>query len=160
MLTPDHPECFVPQFTRDGQSILFLRRDGDIYRVDVDGKNLRRLTQDNHYVTFYLSPNDKHGSTDGPDLAPDGKEIAYIAVKAGVPNVCVMDVNGGNQRQITERKTPCGRVRWSPNGKELAFVSMEGKYPQLFVVSAAGGKPRQLTQMNGAVYFVQWKPLP
>ena len=158
-LTPDHPESFVPQFTPDGKTIIFLRRDGDIYRVDADGKNLKRLTTGNRYVEFKLSENDRHGSTDGPHLSPDGKKIAYIAVKDGIPNLCVMNADGTEQRQLTKRKTPCGRVRWSPDGREIAFVSFEGKYPQLFVVLLAGGAPRQLTRLDGAVYFVNWAPL-
>ena len=149
-LTPEHPDCFVPQFTPDGKTIVFVRRDGDVYRVDADGKNLRRLTEGNRYVEFKLSAKDKHGSTDGPHISPDGKQIAYIAVKDGVPNVCVMNLDGREQRQLTFRKTPCGRVRWSPDGKQVAFVSFEGKYPQLFVVAAKGGEPRQLTRLDGS----------
>jgi Tol biopolymer transport system component len=157
-LTPDHPECFVPRFTPDGKTIVFLRRDGDVYRVDADGKNLRRLTEGNQYVEFRLSPKDRHGSTDGPHVSPDGKRIAYVVVKDGVPNVCVMNLDGTAQRQLTFRKSPCGRVRWSPDGAHLAFVSFEGKYPQLFVVAANGGEPRQLTRLEGAVYFINWVP--
>ena len=56
-LTPDHPESFVPQFTPDGKTVVFLRRDGDIYCVDPDGKNLRRLTEGNQHVEFRLSAN-------------------------------------------------------------------------------------------------------
>ena len=33
LLTPDHPESFVPQFTPDGKTIVFVRRDGDLYSV-------------------------------------------------------------------------------------------------------------------------------
>lgn len=157
-LTPDHPESFAPQFTPDGRTIVFLRRDGDIYRVDADGKNLRRLTQGNRYVEFRLSAKDTHGSTDGPHVSPDGKRIAYISRRDGVPNVCVMQLDGSEQRQITGRKTPCGRVRWSPDGKQLAFVSFEGKYPQLFTVKASGGDLRQLTRLDGGVNFVNWRP--
>ena len=155
-LTPDHPECFVPQFTPDGKTVVFIRRDGDVYRVDADGKHFKRLTEGNQYVEFKLSPKDRHGSTDGPDIAPDGKRIAFVARKDGVPNVFVMDLDGGNRRQITARNTACGRVRWSPDGTQLAFVSFEGKYPQLFVVPATGGEPRQLTKLDGAVYYVNW----
>jgi sialidase-1 len=155
-LTPDHAECFVPQFTPDGKTIVFIRRDGDIYRVDADGKNLRRLTQGNRHVEFRLSLGDRHGSTDSPHVSPDGKRIAYIAVKNGVENVCVMNIDGTEQRQVTFRKTPCGRVRWRLDGTRLAFVSFEGKYPQLFVVPAKGGEARQLTHVDGAVYFVNW----
>src|SRR5258708_5347519 len=121
LLTPDHPDSFAPQFTPDGKTIVFLRRDGDIYRVDTDGKNLRRLTEGNRHVEFKLSEKDRHGSTDGPHVSPDGKKIAYIAVKNNVPNVCVMNIDGSEQRQLTSRKTPCGRVRWSPDGQQIAF---------------------------------------
>jgi Tol biopolymer transport system component len=157
-LTPNHPESFVPQFTPDGKVIVFVRRDGDVYRVDADGQNLGRLTTGNRYVEFRLSAQDQHGSTDGPHISPDGRRIAYIAVKDGVPNVCVMNLDGSEQRQVTFRKTPCGRVRWSPDGRQIAFVSFDGKYPQLFVVPAAGGEARQLTRLPGAVYFVNWMP--
>ena len=157
VLTPDQPESFVPRFTPDGKTIVFCRRDGDIYRVDADGGNPRRLTEGNKYVEFRLSSQDRHGSTDGPDVSPDGKSIAYIAVKDGVPNLCVMDVDGRGQRQLTHRKTPCGRPRWSPDGRQLAFVSFEGQFPQLFVVKASGGEPVQLTRLDGAVTAVQWR---
>lgn len=157
-LTPQHPDSFVPQFTPDGATIVFLRRDGDIYRVDADGKNLRRLTEGNRYVEFKLSSKDQHGSTDGPSVSPDGKQIAYIARKDDIPNVCVMNIDGAHQRQLTFRKTPCGRVRWSPDGTRLAFVSFEGKYPQLFEMPADAAQPRQLTHLEGAVYFVNWLP--
>ncbi|MGI8978780.1 MAG: hypothetical protein ACR2FY_06110 [Pirellulaceae bacterium] len=157
-LTPDHPESFAPQFTPDGKTIVFIRRDGDVYRVDADGKILRRLTEGNRYVEFRLSEQDHHGSTDGPHVSPDGERIAYISRSGGIPNVYVMNIDGSGQRQVTFRKSACGRVRWSPSGKQLAFVSFEGKYPQLFVVDAAGGEPRRLTELEGAVYFVNWKP--
>jgi sialidase-1 len=158
VLTPDHPDSYVPQFTPDGKTIVFLRRDGDIYSVDAGGKEVRRLTEGNRHVEFRLSPKDLHGSTDAPHVSPDGKRIAHIAVRDGVPNVWVMDLDGRAQRQVTFRKSPCGRVQWSPDGRRLAFVSFEGKYPQLFVVAAEGGEPRRLTQLEGAVYFVNWNP--
>src|SRR5262245_62012777 len=157
-LTPDHPDCYVPQFTPDSKTIVFVRRDGDVYRVGADGKDVRRLTEGNKYVEFKLSPKDSHGSTDGPDVSPDGKQVAFVARKDGVPNVFVVDIDGTKNRQVTTRKTPCGRVKWSPDGKQLSFVSFEGKYPQLFVVSAEGGEPRQLTKLDGGVIFAHWKP--
>jgi sialidase-1 len=155
-LTPDQPESFVPQFTPDGQTIVFIRRDGDVYRVDFNGKNLKRLTEGNRHVEFRLSVNDRHGSSDGPHVSPDGRRIACIAERNGVANVWVLNLDGTEARQVTFRKTPCGRVRWSPDGTQLAFVSFEGKYPQLFVVPAKGGEARQLTRLDGAVYFVNW----
>jgi len=158
LLTADHPESFAPQFTPDGRTIVFIRRDGEVYRIGADGTGLRRLTEGRGYVEFRLSPQDRHGSTDAPHLSPDGTRIAYIAVRDGVPNVWVMGIDGSGQRQLTFRGTPCGRVRFSPDSSQIAFVSFVGKYPQLFTVSAEGGEPRQLTNLDGAVYFLSWRP--
>lgn len=158
LLTPDFPQSFVPQFTPDGQTIIFVRRDGDIYRVGADGKDIQRLTRGNGYVEFRLSPEDRHGSTDGPHVSPDGRHIAYIAVRNGISNVWVTGIDGAGARQVTFRQTPCGRVRWSGNGRDLAFVSFVGELPQLFTVPAEGGEPRQLTRLAEAVYFIQWIP--
>jgi len=156
-LTPDHPDSYAPQFTPDGKTIVFVRRDGDVYRVGIDGKDLRRLTEGNRYVEFRLSAKDAYGSTDGPQVSPDGKRVAYIGVRDGIPNVFVMNLDGSEPRAVTARKAPCGRVRWGPDGRHLAFVSFEGKSPQLFTVAAGGGEPRQITWLDGAVYFVSWR---
>ena len=59
----------------------FVRRDGDVYRVGIDGKGLRRLTEGNRHVEFRLSEKDAHGSTDGPQVSPDGQQVAYVAVR-------------------------------------------------------------------------------
>ena len=157
-LAQQHPQSFAPQFTPDGRTIIYFRRDGDIYRVQSDGTGHRRLTEGNRYVEFRLSPKDRHGSTDGPHLSPNGQRVAFVAIRKGVPQVCTIGIDGSHLRQLTSRDTPCGRVRWSPDGKQIAFVSFIGKYPQLFVIEAAGGKPRQLTSVEGAVYSVAWKP--
>ena len=157
-LAPDHPQSYAPQFTPDGRTIIYFRIDGDVYRVNSDGTAHRRLTEGNRYVEFRLSPKDRHGSTDGPHLSPDGGKIAFIAQRDNLPQVCTIDIDGTNLRQLTVRATPCGRVRWSPDGKQIAFVSFVGKYPQLFVVDSGGGEPRQLTSIDGAVYFVNWRP--
>lgn len=159
-LLPNHPECFCPQFTPDGGALLFTRRDGDIYRVGVDGTGLQRLTQGNGYISFYLSPEDKHGSSDVPSLSPDGTRVAYIAKRKGIPQLHVMDVDGGRQRQITARETPCGRATFGPDGRHVAFVSWDGPYTQLFVVAAEGGATRKLTDVRGAVCSLQWEPIP
>lgn len=159
-LAPELPDSFCPQFTPDGQAVVFFRRDGDVYSISVDGSNLRRLTTGNGYVEFRLSASDQHGSSDPPAISPDGQRIAYIAVRDGVPQVHVMNLDGTDQRQVTSAPNACGRVTWSPDGQRLAFVSWRGKYPQLMVMPAAGGEPKQLTDLPGAVYWLSWQPSP
>lgn len=158
LLTPNHPDSYVPQFTADGKSLIFLRIDGDLYSLDLASQSVRRLTTGNNNVEFRLSKKDLHGSTDGPHLSRDGKHVAYIAKKEGVPQLCVMNVDGSEQRQVTHRDSPCGRPRWSPDGSRIAFVSFEGRYPQLFIISATGGAPKQITNVEGAVNWIDWRP--
>ena len=157
-LTPGLRQCFAPTFTADGKTIVFIRRGGDVYRVGTDGGAPRRLTEGNSYDTFYISPRDKHGSTDGHSLSPDGKRIAYVAMKNGVSQLHIMESDGTNQRQLTFRRTPCGRATFGPDGRQIAFVSWQGRYVQLFVTDTDGGEPRQLTDIRGAVYSLAWKP--
>jgi Tol biopolymer transport system component len=158
-LTPDHPESFCGRFAPDGQTILFFRRDGDIYRVDADGKNLKQLTTGNRYAELKLTANDQHGSSDPPDIAPNGREIAYCRVVAGLAQVHVMNLDGTHPRQLTHLPHRCGRVSWSPDGKQIVFVPfVRESQSQLFVVIADGGQPRQITDLPGAVIFFDWKP--
>ncbi len=159
-LTPDLPESFCPQFTPDGKTLVFFRRDGDVYSVGADASNLRRLTTGSQHVEFRLSPRDQHGSSDPPAISPDGARIAYIAVRDGVEQVHTMRLDGSQQTQLTFGPQPCGRVTWSPDGTRLAFVSWTGRYPQLFVMPADGGTPRQLTDLPGAVHWLAWRPNP
>jgi len=159
-LTPDHPESFVGQFTPDGKTIVFFRRGGDIYSVGSDGGGLRRLTEGNQYGEFKLTANDRHGSSDPPDISPDGVRIAYCARVSGVPQVHVMSLDGSGQRRLTDLPGACGRVKWSRDGKRMAFVSFVGQYPQLHVMGADGRCPQRLTDLNGAVYFINWGPEP
>jgi Tol biopolymer transport system component len=159
VLTPDLPDCYVPQFCPDETTIIFTRREGGLYRIASDGTDLRRLAGEVQ-VEFFLSPADAHGSTDKPAVAPDGSAVAYVARDAaGIPNVFVISLEGGRPRQITQMAAACGRVRWSPDGRWLAFVAFTGDRPQLHVVPADGSDaPVQLTSGTGAVCEFCWLP--
>ena len=159
VLTPHHPDSYVPQFTPDGRTIVFIRRDGGLYRVAPDGSELRQLADDVQ-VEFFLSPRDTHGSTDVPAISPDGAEVAFTRRgKSGRPQMAVIDCEGRNLRQITDLPGTCGRPVWSADGRWLAFISFTGDRPQLFVVRSDGSAlPRQLTKEFGAVYALCWLP--
>lgn len=159
-LTPDLPHSFNPRFTPDGNTILFYNRDGELYRMDADGGQLRRLTTGNDHIDFHMSKTDAHGRSDLPSISPDGSRVAWVGRVDGITQVFVMELNGSEQYFITHRPTPCAWPSWSPDGTRISFVSFVENYPQLFVIDATGGEPRQITAMDGAVYWNFWKPRP
>jgi hypothetical protein len=154
------PESFVPQYTSDGAHVVFVRRDGDLYRAAATGTGEERLTTGNGYHQFVLSDQDLHPSSDGPDVSRVGPHAAYVALVGGVPQLHVMNTDGTGQSSLTSLPGPCGRPRFSPDGERIAFVSKVGMYYQLFVIPRTGGTPRQVTDLDETVYYPQWARRP
>ena len=58
-----------------------------------------------------------------PAISPDGKHIAFVAARDGDIEVCLMDADGTNVRQITNGIGISIHPTFSPDGRQLAFVS-------------------------------------
>jgi TolB protein len=91
----------APALSPDGQEVAFMsQREGDweIYVINVDGSNLRRLTN---------NPAD-----DGlPTWSPDGKAIAFMSNRDGGWSIMVMAPNGREQQKLfTMSGSPNGTV--------------------------------------------------
>lgn len=158
LLTPEHPDSYGPRFLPNSDAVIFIRRDGDIYRIEPDVKPVR-LTKGNCHLHFQLSEDDLHGSTDAPDISPDGQRIAFVARAGDEYRICTMRTDGSEPTTVASRAERCGRVKWSGDGRQISFVSPAGAGFQLFIASASGGTPQQITDINGAVYWNQWRPL-
>lgn len=102
------------------------REGGQVYpegicTVRPDGTGLRRLDPDP--VRFIASP----GGDAWPAVSPDGRQIAWtrFVSKAGQshghPELFVMDLDGGNVRQITHTESGATMPSWAPDGQRLAF---------------------------------------
>ena len=60
----------------------------DIYVMDEDGSNLRRLTHDSAVDEF-------------PDWSPDGRQISFTSTRDGKSDIYVMNADGSNQHRLT-----------------------------------------------------------
>ena len=138
-----------PSWAPDGERIAFMsRRDGhfigefglssEIYVMDADGKNMRRLTN-----------NRKNEWS--PSWSPDGKWIVFSADrKADGVNyeIYVMDADGGNQRRLTNNRHYDGVPSWSPDGKWIVFSAdrkADGVNYEIYVMDNGGANQRNLT---------------
>ena len=131
-----------PSWSPDGQQIVFVSgRDGndEIYVMDSDGSNPRRLTDD---IADDVSPS----------WSPDGRHIAFVSDRDGNDEIYVMDSDGSNPRRLTDDIIADDvSPSWSPDGRHIAFVSDRNRDVNLeiYVMGSDGSNPRRLTRDGG-----------
>ena len=135
------------------------KRDGnyEIYVMDINGNNQRRLT------------NNRHGDWD-PSWSPDGKRIVFaserdghVQVKQGWPTseIYVMDADGGNLLNLTNNPHDDREPSWSPDGKRIVFMSDRDEpllYFDIYVMDADGGNLQRLTENRKDDRDPSWSP--
>lgn len=109
-----------PQVSPDGRLIAFVltsldaetnESKADLWLVDADGTNLRRLTS--------------HPAKDGnPRWAPDGRTVWFVSSRSDTSQVWRIPVDGGEAEQVTDLPLDVGNLMLSPDGFHTAF-SME-----------------------------------
>ncbi len=142
------------------QIAFVSRRDGnpEIYVMDADGKNQRRLT--NNLARDYE-----------PSWSPDGKRIVFISDRDGHPlripgffssDIYVMDADGGNQQNLTNHPADDRDPSWSPDGKRIVFQSDrdndKGHNIEIYVMDADGSNQLNLTKNLTSDTDPAWSP--
>src|SRR5262249_22167361 len=75
----------------------------------------------------------------------DGKKIAFISNRDGLPAVYVMNADGGDVRKLTNDLPDCSGPSWSSDGTKLYFYSKGRAY----MMNADGGNPTKLPDPFG-----------
>ncbi len=103
---------------------------GDLWLVNEDGSNPRRLTVHTARET-------------NPKFSPDGKWIAFSSDRYGNADVFVMPATGGEAKQLTFHSGGDTVVGWSRDSKRVVFSAARGRVyggtPNLLEVSLEGG---------------------
>ncbi|HEY1872512.1 MAG TPA: S9 family peptidase, partial [Chitinophagaceae bacterium] len=64
----------------------------------------------------------KEGSSQAA-WSPDGKQIAFVRLAEGRPQIFLLSLDGGEAVQLTKFKYGAGTPKWSPDGKQILFSS-------------------------------------
>jgi len=62
----------------------------------------------------------KEGSAQ-PAFSPDGKQIAFVRLADGKPQIFLLSLDGGEAIQLTKYKYGAGAPKWTANGKRIIF---------------------------------------
>jgi Tol biopolymer transport system component len=114
---------------------------GDIYIMDADGSNQRRLTS---------TP----GYDGGPFFSPDGQRIIWRRFdKSGViADIYTMKLDGSDERRLTDFKAMSWAPYFHPSGRYVIFTSNKLGFSnfELYLVDAAGERePVRVTFTDG-----------
>jgi uncharacterized protein YjdB len=145
---PDSPDTLLPVLIDGGPNVQGVRspdrtriafssnRAGsyDLYVMDADGRDVRRLTVD-------------AGSEGDPVWTPDGSRILYTAAPpAGTPQVMSIRPDGRDARPVAVSAGANRGPEVSPDGRRIVFVSTRDGNPEIYEASIDGGLPRRLTK--------------
>jgi Tol biopolymer transport system component len=155
---PNVDDC-QPALSPDGTRIAFSSNRNanyDIYVMDADGRNVRRLTS-------------AMSDEEDPAWSPDGSRIAFVRgndltlggvayITSCSSEIYVMDADGGKEINLTQGQGGTDPA-WSPDGKQIAFSSYRnnGNY-EIFVMGDDGNDVKQLTFTESAEGDPAWSP--
>jgi serine/threonine protein kinase/Tol biopolymer transport system component len=176
-------------WTPDGRVVYGSRvsGNGDIWIMDADGGNQRRLTdnpngdrypsvsRDGHYIVFESRRGDRLGIwrmdidggnlvqlTDGtgesdPHCSPDGRWVYYRSYKPGT--LWKVPLEGGDPMLLLEKEVRSPIV--SPDQKLLAYIYSDLQMNPPFGLAVApleGGQPVKLFNINHEGGVFHWTP--
>jgi TolB protein len=108
----------------------------ELYVMDYDGENVRRLTRENSITLL-------------PKWSPDGKLVVFNSYREGNPDAYLLNYPGGELHELSMRQGLNTAPTWSPDGTEIALTLSRGETPDIFIINRSGNIIRRLTHASG-----------
>ncbi len=124
----------------------YRHHNWDIYTVNPDGSDLRRVTHD-------------PAPDRSPAWSPDGTRIAFASRRDHNWDIYVVDAGGGEPLRLTAHPDYDGSPSFSPDGGRITFESYRSGNLDIWVMDADGGYPQNLTsEVTEGDFGPVWSP--
>jgi len=141
-----------PTWSPDGKTIAcFNGYDGDVYVVNVEDGEARRLTSptepnEGKRTQFFIRP----------VFAPDGRSVAYIDKR----RILATTIDGQETREILNFKDSINVFDWSPDGRYIVFTPGN---KEIWCAPINGGEPFQIADISNLgqeawAWWPEWSP--
>jgi TolB protein len=118
----------------------------DLFLMDADGGNPRRLTTDT-------------GSEGEPTWTPDGSRIVYTGTPAGgQPQLFALGPDGQSPQALTTGPGGNHSPTVSADGRTVAFVSTRDGNQEIYAMPVEGGSARRLTRTDRRESYPRFIP--
>ncbi|MCR5504380.1 MAG: DPP IV N-terminal domain-containing protein [Elusimicrobiaceae bacterium] len=136
-----------PSFSPDGKFVTFVsNRSGNpqVYIMNLETKETRRLT--------------KFNWADTPQWSPNGDWIAFAGRQAADHpiDIFLVDITGGQLRQLTADSGSNEDPWWSPDGRFIAFTTNRSGIRQIYVMDADGSAQHLIANIKGNSFTPSW----
>ena len=120
-------------------------RGKELYIVDYDGFNAKRITVNNSLNIL-------------PAWSPDGRSLAYTSYRQGSPAIFVARIYEGRSDNITKNEGQAFAPTFSPDGKRIAYASNKSGNMEIWIANADGTGAHRITSSQGSDTAPTWSP--
>ncbi len=142
-----------PDEMNDGQKKLFEQDKAymmDIYLMNADGSNVKRLTE-------------SLGYDGGPFFSPDGRKICWrrFSERGETAEIMTMNIDGSDEKQLTRMGMMSWAPYYHPSGKYLIFNTNKHGFSnfELYLIDTEGkSTPLRISNADGFDGLASWTP--
>jgi TolB protein len=129
-------------------NLLFIStrsKNREVYRIDFDGENMQRLTND-------------RSITLSPSWSPDGKQILYTGYRDNNPDLFIVGSNGGAPKPISVFAGLNLGGKWAPDGNKIALTLSKDGNSEIYLLEPNTKNYQRLTRNSWSDVSPSWSP--